>query len=122
MNIWILNQSLEYATIKNDYKLCSKLIELGANVRYKNNICLFHAAENGYIQITKLLLQNGANINAEKSFAFNWACANGHIETIKLLIENGSKITNTGYEYAKFNGYYFICEYLDGFLTKNKVA
>ena len=48
-------------------------------------ICLYWAAENGYVEMVRLLLDRGADVRARGDEALHWAASRGHVEVVELL-------------------------------------
>lgn len=71
MNKEELNKMLFDACKENDYKKAKEAIELGADIKYKDDteaMLLIITSRNNNIDILKLLLKNGANVNAKDNF------------------------------------------------------
>jgi ankyrin repeat protein len=87
--------ALQFAAIKGDLKLISKLLERGADVnapraRFGGRTALEGAAEQGRVGVLELLLECGkANINGEGDDqyqkALKFAERNGHQKEVILL-------------------------------------
>lgn len=48
------------------------------------------AAENGYIELTKMLIDAGAEINENGNYPLELSSRNGHTEIVKLLLDAGA--------------------------------
>ena len=109
MNKEELNKMLFDACKENDYKKAKEAIELGADIKYKDDteaMLLIITSRNNNIDILKLLLKNGANVNAKDNFgrtplhgiAF-WCNEkefkdkyDSIVTTAKFLLENGADV------------------------------
>ena len=68
------------------------------------------AAENGYIELTKMLIDAGAEINENENYPLELSSRNGHTEIVKLLLAAGANTQaseDEGYclRMAAWNGY-----------------
>ena len=86
------------AILYGHYKCSLFLLNCGANVDFidKNEMSLlYHAAENGYLDICELLLKYGANINAKSKAgktALFIAANKGYTNIVNLLIDYGANV------------------------------
>jgi serine/threonine-protein phosphatase 6 regulatory ankyrin repeat subunit B len=85
------------------------------------NLCLFNAAQKGYVQMVKILLKTGIDINQQDSLGFtalHWAAYYGHQAVVESLLANGANIglaSNTGTTalyWAALNGRQAVVELL----------
>lgn len=91
---------LYWAARKGDLKLCSYLIQKGANMNKKiekfHQTPLHEATWKGHLHIVKHLVEEGADIGIkdyEGSNALHMACRRGHLGIVKFLLEQkGSKL------------------------------
>ena len=80
-------------TVKYGYLSVMKLlIELGADIKVRNNEALIQASNRGHLSIVQLLIKLGANINDQDNEAIICASNRGHLFVAKLLIDSGSDI------------------------------
>lgn len=92
---------LFYAVFNNHIKMTKCLIDLGANVNYKDiggNIPLQYAnfISAGNMEIAELLLKNGTDINVMfngRNTQLHIAVLNSDIKLIKLLMDHGADKT-----------------------------
>ena len=95
------NMALYESVIKGDYGNVKKLLDIGANVNFRNpndkhGYYLLHSSAKGnHFKITELLIDRGANIEV-KNFGggttLNLVSQRGNIGIVKLLLDKGAKI------------------------------
>ncbi len=116
---------LHKACKKDDEIIVKWLVELGADVNWRNlRTCrtpLFAACKMGNKPIVKYLIEHNAKIDVKdykKETPLFIACKNGHVEIVKFLLEHGADVnrknnsTETPLFIACENGYEKIVELL----------
>ena len=92
------NTALFLAVSNNNIEVIKELLDSGANVEETSQgyTPLMRAANDGYLEATKLLLMHGArvdNITKNDGYsALQFAVSNKHKELAKLLITNGADV------------------------------
>lgn len=89
------NKKLIYAVIKNDYDLVKKLLDFGADAKFKKSKALQYASQNSKIdtKIIKALINAGSDVSTRNNFVIDNAALRGNDEVVKMLLKAGAKPT-----------------------------
>lgn len=77
------------------YEIVRFLVIMQSDVNAFNGDALISACQNGHTKVVEFLLKNRANPTCMQNLAIEVACKNGHTEIVKLLIENGANINES---------------------------
>ncbi len=84
-NIDVINQSLQRAALFNSIEVVKYLLDIGADIHYKEDAALRWACREGHYELVKLLLDKGADPTAKEHQAFDWAEMEKYEDILDLL-------------------------------------
>jgi ankyrin repeat protein len=85
-----LNNGLCSAIRWKDMEVIQYLIDLGADIRYDDDLALRDASRYGHLSVLDFLIERGADIRANYNQALRHAAIYGPLRTIKHLIKRGA--------------------------------
>lgn len=103
------NEILVDACYQGLIKMVKFLIELGADIKYKNYQSFVNSVTKNHIELAKFLLELGADVNICNNFAIKTTIMYDKLEMFKLLVEHGDSLDK---DYIKVNAKPKIKEYL----------
>lgn len=94
---------LEIAVTENSFEVVKRLIELGADIHFEEDVAFIKSVNCNDERIMKYLISNGANINAQSDQALVNAAKNRKFNIVKWLLSIGSRINHNVVSLAVIN-------------------
>jgi hypothetical protein len=75
-----LDLMLYNSCLYNNIEVCEWLLDIGADIHYKQDYCLRIACKYGFLDLIDILLKRGADVRAKNDECFISLCSSGYID------------------------------------------
>jgi len=101
----ILNNSLQFNANHGEYDKVVFLVNMGANIAYRDHSALACAVRNDKLLVVKFLFEHGGNPYASDSIALYYAARYGYIDIIRYFISQNITFKREHILYAYLNSH-----------------
>jgi len=103
-------ENLFYYSKIGDLDRVKFFVNLGADIHYEDDICIWFAAQNGHFEIVRYFVEKGI-----KTYPLSISAEKGHLEIVRYLVEKGANIhfcEDAALRYSAEKGHLEIVRYL----------